>query len=79
MRYIISIILVGAALGAAVVGIAGFRGGLVLVLLACLTHRIARVLESGANDGRPGGFGKNHPRPHPRGDSIPPAAPAMWT
>jgi mono/diheme cytochrome c family protein len=28
MRYIISIILIGAALGAAVVGIAGFRGGL---------------------------------------------------
>jgi len=28
MRYIISIILVGAALGAAIVGIAGFRGGL---------------------------------------------------
>src|ERR1017187_7604157 len=27
MRYIISIILIGAALGAAVVGIAGFRGG----------------------------------------------------
>ncbi|MGA3143010.1 MAG: cytochrome c [Verrucomicrobiota bacterium] len=28
MRYIISIILIGAALGAAIVGIAGFRGGL---------------------------------------------------
>ena len=28
MRYIISIMLIGAALGAAVVGIAGFRGGL---------------------------------------------------